>query len=38
MTDAMKDIIVNIMAEVLEIFANITKEIAYGRSSESIPC
>ena len=37
MTDAMKDIMVKIMVEVLEIFAIMTKEITQGRASESIP-
>ena len=37
MTEAVKDIMVKIMAELLEIFAIITKEIKQGRSSESIP-
>ena len=36
-TDAMKDIIVKIMVEVLGIFAIVTKEIKQGRASESIP-
>ena len=36
MTDAMKDIMVKIMVEVLEIFAIMTKEIKQGRASESI--
>ena len=33
----MKDIIVKIMAEVLEIFGIVTKEMKQGRASESIP-
>ena len=37
MTDSMKDIMVKIMVEVLEIFAIMTKEIKQGRASESIP-
>ena len=37
MTDAMKDIMVKIRVEVLEIFAIMTKEITQGRTSESIP-
>ena len=37
MTDAMKDIMVKIMVEVLEIFAIMTKEINQGRASEFIP-
>lgn len=36
-TDAMKDIIVKIMAEVLGIFAIVTKEIKLGLASESTP-
>ena len=36
MTDAMKDIMVQIMVEVLEIFAIVTKEIKQGRASESV--
>ena len=36
MTDAMKDIMVKIMVEVLEIFAIMTKEIKQSRASESI--
>jgi hypothetical protein len=35
-TDAMKDIIVKIMVEVLGIFAIMTKEMKQGRASESI--
>jgi hypothetical protein len=35
-TDAMKDIIVKIMVEVLGIFAIMTKEMKQGRTSESI--
>ena len=35
-TEAMKDIIVKIMAEVLVIFAIVTKEMKQGRTSESI--
>jgi hypothetical protein len=37
MTEAMKDIMVKIMAKVLEIFAIMTKDIKQGQSSESIP-
>ena len=37
MTESMKDIMVKIMAEVLDIFAIMTKEIKQGRASESIP-
>ena len=37
MTDAMKDIMIKIMVEVLEIFAIMTKEIKQSRTSESIP-
>ena len=37
MTDTMKEIMVNIMAEVLGIFAIVTKEIKQGRASESNP-
>jgi hypothetical protein len=37
MTEAMKDIMVKIMVEVLEIFAIMTKEIKQGRASEPIP-
>lgn len=37
MTDAMKDITVRIMVEVLEIFGIMTKEIKQGHLSESIP-
>jgi hypothetical protein len=36
-TEAMKDIIVKIMAEVLGIFGIVTKEIKQGRASELIP-
>ena len=36
MTEAMKDIMVKIMVEVLDIFAIMTKEIKQGRASESI--
>lgn len=36
-TDAMKDIIVKIMAEVLGIFAIVTKEMKLGRGSELTP-
>ena len=36
-TEAMKNIIVKIMSEVLGIFAIMTKEIKQGRTSESIP-
>ena len=35
--EAMKDIIVEIMAEVLGIFGMVTKEIKQGRASEPIP-
>ena len=35
-TEAMKDIIVKIMVEVLGIFAIVTKEMKQGRASESI--
>jgi ribosome recycling factor len=35
MTEAMKDIMVKIMVEVLEIFAIMTTEIRQGRASES---
>ena len=35
-TEAMKDIIVKIMVEVLGIFAIVTKEMKQGRTSESI--
>ena len=37
MTDAMKDIMVKIMVEVLDIFAIMTKEIRQSRASKSIP-
>jgi hypothetical protein len=37
MTEAVKDIVVKIMVEVLGIFAIMTKEIKLGRASESIP-
>jgi hypothetical protein len=37
MTEAMKEIMVKIMVEVLGIFAIMTKEIKHGRSSASIP-
>jgi hypothetical protein len=37
MTEAMKDIMVKIMVEVLEIFAIMTKEIKQGRASKPIP-
>ena len=37
MTDAMKDIMVKIMVEVLDIFAIMTKEIKQSQGSESIP-
>ena len=37
MTDAMKDIMIKIMVEVLEVFAIMTKEIKQSRASESIP-
>ena len=36
MTDAMKDVMVKIMVEVLDIFAIMTKEIKQGRASESM--
>ena len=36
-TDAMTDIIVKIMIEVLDIFAIATKEMKQGRTSESNP-
>jgi hypothetical protein len=36
-TEAMKDIIVKIMVEVLGIFGIVTKELKQGRASESIP-
>ena len=36
MTDAMRDIMVKIMVEVLEIFGIMTKEIKQGRARESI--
>ena len=36
-TEAVKDIVVKIMAELLEIFAIMTKEITQGRASELIP-
>jgi len=36
-TEAMKDVIVKIMVEVLGIFAVVTKEMKQGRASESIP-
>ena len=36
-TEAMTEIMVKIMVEVLEIFAIVTKEIKQGRASESIP-
>ena len=36
-TEAVKDIVVKIMAELLEIFAIMTKEIKQGQSSESAP-
>ena len=36
MTDAMKDIMIKIMVEVLEVFAIMTKEIKQSRASESI--
>ncbi|KAF8270914.1 hypothetical protein EI94DRAFT_1698424 [Lactarius quietus] len=35
--EAIKDIVVDIMVEVLKIFAIMTKEIKQGRASESIP-
>jgi hypothetical protein len=35
--EAIKDIVVEIMAEVLKIFAIMTKEIKQGQASESIP-
>jgi hypothetical protein len=37
MTEAMKDIIVRLMVEVLGNFAIVTKEMKQGRASESIP-
>ena len=37
MTEAVKDIVVNIMTDVLAIFAIMTQELKQGRSSESIP-
>ena len=37
MTEAVKDIMVKIMAEVLDIFGIMTKEIKQGRASKSIP-
>jgi hypothetical protein len=37
MTEAMKEIMVKIMVEVLEIFGIMTKEIKQGRASELIP-
>ena len=37
MTEMMKDIMVNIMVEVLRIFWLVTKEMKQGRASESIP-
>ena len=36
MTDAMKDVMVKIMVEVLNIFAIMTKEMKLGRASKSI--
>ena len=36
-TEAMTEIMVKIMVEVLGIFAIVTKEIKQGRASESIP-
>ena len=36
-TDAMKDIIMKIMVEVLGLFAIVTKEIKQGRASECSP-
>jgi hypothetical protein len=36
-TEAMKDIIVKIMVEVIGLFAIMTKEIKQGRASESMP-
>lgn len=36
MTEAMKDIVVKIMAEVIEILGLVTKEVKRGRASESI--
>jgi hypothetical protein len=38
MTEAMKEIMVKIMVEVLEIFAIMTNEIRQGQASESIQC
>ena len=37
MTEAVKDVLVKIMVEVLEIFTITTKEIRQAQSSESIP-
>ena len=37
MTEAVKDIMVKIMAEVLDIFGIMTKEIKQGRASKFIP-
>ena len=37
MTEAVKDIVVKMMVELLEIFAIMTKEITQGRASELIP-
>ena len=37
MTEAVKDVLGKIMAEVLEVFTITTKEIKQGQSSESIP-
>ena len=36
-TEAIKDIVVKIMVELLEIFAIMTKEIKRGRTSELVP-
>ena len=36
-TEAVKDIVVKIMVELLEVFAIMTKEIKQGRWSESAP-
>ena len=37
MAEAMSDIVVKIMVEVLEIFAIMTEELKQGQSRESIP-
>ena len=36
-TEVVKDVVVKIMVELLEIFAIMTKEIKQGRASESFP-